>query len=109
MTACLSGAVTACCSFCLKPSTEVATLIGGPGVYICNQCVQLCDEILQEQPLPVHQWLGPREHELSLDNVMAAIPQVAEGGRRAEEHLTYWVRKARSRGRPGLRSARRWT
>ncbi len=98
MTAGPSGAVTACCSFCLKPSTEVATLIGGPGVYICNQCVQLCDEILQEQPLPADQRLGPREHELSLDNVMAAIPQVAEGGRRAEEHLTYWVRKARSRG-----------
>ena len=34
--------VTAACSFCLEPSTEVARLVAGPGVYICSDCVELC-------------------------------------------------------------------
>lgn len=36
------------CSFCGKPQSDVAQLIAGPGVYICNECVSLCDEILRE-------------------------------------------------------------
>ncbi len=90
--------VFACCSFCLKPNTEVATLIGGPGVYICDQCVELSAEILREQPLPADRRVGPSVDELSLDVVMDTLPRIALGGRQAEEHLTYWVRKARSQG-----------
>lgn len=37
------------CSFCGKPAAEVAKLIAGPAVYICNECVGLCDDILAEQ------------------------------------------------------------
>lgn len=40
-----------CCSFCGKLSTQVAKLIAGPGVYICDECVIICCEILaKEQP-----------------------------------------------------------
>jgi hypothetical protein len=39
------------CSFCAKEQTEVAKLIAGPGVYICNQCIDLCNTIIDdEQP-----------------------------------------------------------
>ena len=39
------------CSFCGKPQRQVNKLIGGPGVYICNQCVDRCVEIItQERP-----------------------------------------------------------
>jgi len=38
------------CSFCGKPQTEVAKLIAGPGVFICNECVALCLPILGEEP-----------------------------------------------------------
>jgi len=34
------------CSFCEKTQAEVQTLIAGPEVYICNECVELCHEIL---------------------------------------------------------------
>jgi ATP-dependent Clp protease ATP-binding subunit ClpX len=34
------------CSFCGKDQEAVAKLIAGPGVYICNECVGLCDDIL---------------------------------------------------------------
>jgi ATP-dependent Clp protease ATP-binding subunit ClpX len=37
------------CSFCGKSHDRVAKLIAGPGVYICNECVGLCNEILAEQ------------------------------------------------------------
>ncbi|MBR5134507.1 MAG: ATP-dependent protease ATP-binding subunit ClpX, partial [Clostridia bacterium] len=36
------------CSFCGKSQNDVVQLIAGPGVYICNECVALCDEILRE-------------------------------------------------------------
>ncbi|MDW7655574.1 MAG: ATP-dependent Clp protease ATP-binding subunit ClpX [Bacillota bacterium] len=36
------------CSFCGKTDRQVARLIAGPGVFICNECVALCDDILQE-------------------------------------------------------------
>jgi ATP-dependent Clp protease ATP-binding subunit ClpA len=37
------------CSFCGEPQDRVAKLIAGPGVYICDRCVALCQEILDEQ------------------------------------------------------------
>lgn len=36
------------CSFCGKTETEVSRMIAGPGVYICNECVELCETILEE-------------------------------------------------------------
>lgn len=34
------------CSFCNKDQSEVARLVAGPGVYICNECVDLCNQII---------------------------------------------------------------
>ena len=41
-----------CCSFCTKDKDAVTKLIAGPGVYICNECVDLCGLILAEEPAP---------------------------------------------------------
>ncbi len=37
------------CSFCNKSQDQVRKLIAGPGVYICDECVDLCNEILEEE------------------------------------------------------------
>lgn len=37
------------CSFCGKSQEEVEKILQGPGVYICNECVDLCEHILEEQ------------------------------------------------------------
>ncbi|HGM3514619.1 TPA: ATP-dependent Clp protease ATP-binding subunit ClpX [Clostridioides difficile] len=37
------------CSFCGKNQDQVRRLIAGPNVYICDECVELCDEIIQEE------------------------------------------------------------
>ena len=34
------------CSFCGKAQTEVKTLVSGPGVFICDECVQLCQSVI---------------------------------------------------------------
>jgi hypothetical protein len=34
------------CSFCGKAQTEVKTLVSGPGVFICDECVELCRQII---------------------------------------------------------------
>jgi ATP-dependent Clp protease ATP-binding subunit ClpX len=36
------------CSFCGKAQSEVQKLIAGPGIYICNECVGICDQILKD-------------------------------------------------------------
>ncbi len=38
------------CSFCGKTQDEVRKLIQGPGVYICDECIELCSEIIDEEP-----------------------------------------------------------
>jgi len=40
------------CSFCRKGKDDVAKMISGPGVYICDQCVELCNKILKEASAP---------------------------------------------------------
>lgn len=37
------------CSFCGKPADQVERLIAGPNVYICNECVDLCKDIIDEE------------------------------------------------------------
>jgi ATP-dependent Clp protease ATP-binding subunit ClpX len=39
------------CSFCGKSKEHVQKFISGPSVYICNECIKLCNEILQEEAL----------------------------------------------------------
>src|ERR1700726_1199633 len=36
------------CSFCGKDQSQVRKLVAGPGVYICDQCIDLCQEVLEE-------------------------------------------------------------
>ena len=37
------------CSFCGKSQHEVRKLIAGPSVFICDECVELCNDIIQEE------------------------------------------------------------
>ena len=38
-----------CCSFCGKAQDEARRLIAGPGVYICDECIELCMSILEDE------------------------------------------------------------
>jgi ClpX C4-type zinc finger len=41
---------TLSCSFCTKDKDAVTKLVAGPGVYICNECIDLCNLIIAEEP-----------------------------------------------------------
>ena len=43
------------CSFCGKDQGQVRKLVAEPGVYICDQCVPLCREVLEEDARPTAQ------------------------------------------------------
>ena len=54
------------CSFCGKSQKQVKKLIAGPGVYICDECIDLCNEIIEEElvegvELSFDELLKPRE------------------------------------------------
>ncbi|MCE7883958.1 MAG: ATP-dependent Clp protease ATP-binding subunit ClpX [Actinobacteria bacterium ATB1] len=42
------------CSFCGKSQKQVKKLIAGPGVYICDECIELCNEIIEEELSEAH-------------------------------------------------------
>jgi len=44
------------CSFCGKPQEQVKRLIAGPNVYICNECIELCQEIIEEEFLDTSEY-----------------------------------------------------
>ena len=60
------------CSFCGKNQKEVTKLIAGPAVYICDECIQLCSEIIEEESEKeagaLDNLLVPKEIKLSLDD-----------------------------------------
>ncbi len=45
-----NGTVT--CSFCGKSQDQVKKIVAGPGVYICNECIDLCKQIIDEELAP---------------------------------------------------------
>lgn len=55
------------CSFCGRSSDEVEKLIAGPGVYICNECIEVCQNILKEE-------LKQDQHS-ALENIQVPPPQ----------------------------------
>ena len=60
------------CSFCSKKQTEVAKLIAGPAVYICDECIRLCSEIIDEETekktTDIEQNFTPKEIKAILDD-----------------------------------------
>jgi ATP-dependent Clp protease ATP-binding subunit ClpX len=60
------------CSFCGKNQKEVTKLIAGPAVYICDECIQLCSEIIEEETQKdvddVQNLLVPQEIKTMLDD-----------------------------------------
>jgi ATP-dependent Clp protease ATP-binding subunit ClpX len=57
------------CSFCGKSQKQVKKLIAGPGVYICDECVELCNEIIDEELAEVSEEVSfadlPKPFEIS--------------------------------------------
>ena len=89
------GLSTLSCSFCTKDKDSVAKLVVGPGVYICNECIDLCNEILDMEPMPqmIHVW-----HEQSDDELLASLARVQAAAPQLDAAMHDYVGLLRSRG-----------
>ena len=87
------------CSFCRKTPHAVAKLVAGPGVFICNECVSLCTELVATPSAgsPEEQ-VASWDRNLSDDELLQHLPRVSAAAAQVEQQLTEWVRKARGRG-----------
>src|SRR6266542_1311343 len=68
------------CSFCGKSQKQVKKLIAGPGVYICDECIDLCNEIIEEElsetsELKLEELPKPREIYQFLDDYVIGQEQ----------------------------------
>ncbi len=74
------GRVTPRCSFCGKEQRMVSRLVAGPNVYICNECIALCNDILNDEDFlgedAAHEELGP-----------AKLPSPAEMKKTLDEYV----------------------
>jgi ATP-dependent Clp protease ATP-binding subunit ClpX len=81
------------CSFCGKSQKLVNKLIAGPGVYICNECVTLCDDILAEElSAPIRDWDG-----MSDDDLLAEMVRVHSSHDRVDRSVAQLVQRLRAR------------
>src|SRR5690242_20470089 len=89
------------CSFCTKPASEVQRLIAGNGVYICDECVGVCNEILTAHacsgPKGPVEWAPPWE-AMTDDQALGTLPHIAASAARVDDNLRAWVQALRARG-----------
>lgn len=96
----MESEMTIRCSFCQRPAPEVDKLIAGPGIYICDQCVNLCHEILAQESQTSGADIAqiPPWQSLTDADLLAKLPRIASVAAQVEGGLQRWVREARRRG-----------
>ena len=62
------------CSFCGKSQLEVEKLIAGPTVFICNECVAMCNDVIADRPVPAAGYTKPLER--STEQLLSLIGSV---------------------------------
>jgi hypothetical protein len=88
------------CSFCLKLAPDVDKMIAGPGIYICDQCVRSCVDILEHAPAKrdVSESQLPSWQSMTDEEVLRRLPRIASVASQVEGGLQRWVGEARRRG-----------
>ena len=90
------------CSFCGKSQKQVKKLIAGPGVYICDECIELCNEIIEEELAEIEE-VGftelPKPHE-----IYQFLDSYVVGQERAKRILSVAVYNHYKRVRAGKRT-----
>ncbi len=84
------------CSFCARAEHEVAKIIAGPGIYICDECVQACVQILETAAGPTPRL--PAWESLAPEEMLATLPRIAAVGAQLEGSLQAWVGELRRQG-----------
>jgi len=91
----------ASCSFCGKPNTTVQRLVAGPGVYICNECVELSAAIVADAARATPEESARRRaryHDRSTEDILAMLPALVRSADQIESELAGWINRLRERG-----------
>ncbi len=79
------------CSFCGKGQEQVRKLVAGPGVYICDQCIDLCQEVLEEDNRSTTQKRGKAGSIPNPQVIAASLDQYVVGQEHAKKVLSVAV------------------
>ena len=74
------------CSFCGKTQDQVKKLIAGPDVYICDECVELCNEILDEEFFEAKEKEPKKEEKKPIEN-LDSVPKPHEIKAYLDQHI----------------------
>jgi ClpX C4-type zinc finger len=91
----------ASCSFCGKPDSQVRQLVAGPGVYICNECVELSATIIEDAARTSAEESARRRsrfYDRSPEDILALLPALAASAARVEAELAGWIGRLREQG-----------
>jgi hypothetical protein len=87
------------CSFCLKNNTQVQKLVAGPGVYICDECVALCQALVSAPPGPEGEASAQFQFQnRSVEDRLALLPAMAATAAEVEAGVRRAVRQLRDLG-----------
>ena len=75
------------CSFCGKSQDQVKKLIAGPEVFICDECVELCNEILDEEFFEGKSSTGEAKPEETDSTEFTSIPKPHEIKAYLDQHI----------------------
>ncbi len=78
------------CSFCGKSQHEVRKLIAGPSVYVCDECVELCNDIIREE-VPEDEQSAPEDRLPKPKEIKASLDQYVIGQENAKKILAVAV------------------
>ena len=79
------------CSFCGKSQDEVRKLIAGPSVYICDECINLCNEIISEEGKPAEPDIKAKNYLYKPVEIKNFLDQYVIGQERAKKVLSVAV------------------
>ncbi len=83
------------CSFCGKPQTDVAKLIAGPFVFICDECVEMCNDVIAGRPISDKGYKKPLER--STEQLLPLMGSVNYAANASRDFLQQVVDTLRSR------------
>jgi ATP-dependent Clp protease ATP-binding subunit ClpX len=86
-----SGEKLLYCSFCGKSQHEVKKLIAGPSVFICDECIDLCNDIIRDEASTVESVAGPRSDLPTPQEIFDLLGQYVIGQDTAKRTLSVAV------------------
>jgi ATP-dependent protease Clp ATPase subunit len=89
--------MTSRCSFCTKPGEQVDTLVAGAGVFICNECVELCAAVIATKRTSGSTPRVPLWEQIDDQAVLDHLPRIEAVRDQVDDDLRAWVGEARRR------------